>query len=67
MRGTRFDVNIIPYTLTHTTWGDRELGNLINLEVDLLARYIERIAAIRLDAGPAISEQDRQGGEHRKP
>jgi riboflavin synthase len=67
VRGTRFDVNIIPYTLTHTTWGDRELGNLINLEVDLLARYIERIVAIRLDAGPAPSEQDRQGGEHRKP
>jgi riboflavin synthase len=53
VRGTRFDVNIIPYTLTHTTWGDRELGNLINLEVDLLARYVERIATSRLDAGPA--------------
>jgi len=59
VRGTRFDVNIIPYTLTHTTWGDRELGNLINLEVDLLARYVERIAASRLDTGPAPSEQDR--------
>ena len=59
VRGTRFDVNIIPYTLTHTTWGDRGPGNLINLEVDLLARYVERIAASRLDAGPAPSEQGR--------
>ena len=57
--GTRFGVNIIPYTLMHTTWGDRELGDLINLEVDLLARYVERIAAGRLAASRAVSEQDR--------
>jgi riboflavin synthase len=57
--GTRFGVNIIPYTLTHTTWGDRKPGDLINLEVDLLARYVERIAAGRLSASPAVSEQDR--------
>jgi riboflavin synthase len=57
--GTRFGVNIIPYTLTHTTWGDRKPGDLINLEVDLLARYVERIAAGRLAASRARSEQDR--------
>jgi riboflavin synthase len=54
-----FGVNIIPYTLTHTTWGDRKPGDLINLEVDLLARYVERIASGRLAASRAISEQDR--------
>jgi len=48
--GTRFGVNIIPYTLAHTTWGDRTPGDLVNLEVDLLARYVERIAAGRLAA-----------------
>ena len=42
--GGRFGVNIIPYTLTHTTWGDLKPGDLLNLEVDLLARYVERIA-----------------------
>jgi riboflavin synthase len=57
--GTRFGVNIIPYTLTHTTWGDRKPGDLINLEVDLLARYVERIAAGRLSASRAALEQDR--------
>jgi riboflavin synthase len=41
--GTRFGVNIIPYTLTHTTWGDRQPGDLVNLEVDLLARYVARL------------------------
>jgi riboflavin synthase len=42
--GRRFGVNIIPYTLTHTTWGDRQPGDLVNLEVDLLARYVARLA-----------------------
>ena len=59
VEGDRFGVNIIPYTLTHTTWGDRKPGDLVNLEVDLLARYVERIAAGRFAASRAISEQDR--------
>jgi len=42
--GQRFGVNIIPYTLTHTTWGDRLPGDLVNLEVDILARYVARLA-----------------------
>jgi riboflavin synthase len=45
--GKSFGVNIIPYTLAHTTWRDRKVGDLINLEVDLLARYVERIAAMK--------------------
>lgn len=43
--GARFGVNIIPFTLTHTTWGDLKPGDLVNLEVDLLARYVERLAS----------------------
>jgi riboflavin synthase len=42
--GIRFGVNLIPYTLARTTWGDLKPGDLLNLEVDLLARYVERIA-----------------------
>jgi riboflavin synthase len=42
--GVRFGVNLVPYTLDHTTWADRKPGDLVNLEVDLLARYVERIA-----------------------
>ena len=41
--GLRFGVNIIPYTLAHTTWGDRRPSDLVNLEVDLLARYAARL------------------------
>ena len=42
---TSFGVNIIPYTLAHTTWQGRLPGDLINLEVDLLARYVARLRA----------------------
>jgi len=41
--GARFGVNLIRYTLAHTTWGDRQPGDLVNLEVDLLARYVARL------------------------
>jgi riboflavin synthase len=41
--GARFGVNIIPHTLDHTAWGDRRPGDLVNLEVDLLARYLARL------------------------
>ena len=38
----RFGVNVIPHTLTVTTWGAKTPGQLVNLEVDLFARYIAR-------------------------
>lgn len=44
--GARFGVNIIPYTLAHTTWQDRRPADLVNLEVDLLARYVARLREV---------------------
>ncbi len=41
--GSRFGVNLIPHTLQVTTWGDLAAGDRINVEVDLLARYVARI------------------------
>ena len=38
-----FSVNIIPHTLEHTIFGDYAEGTEVNLEVDLLARYLERL------------------------
>ena len=38
-----FGVNFIPHTLTVTTWGERQVGDRINLEIDLLARYVARL------------------------
>jgi riboflavin synthase len=39
----RFGINIIPHTLTHTTLGARNPGDRVNLEVDLIARYVARL------------------------
>jgi riboflavin synthase len=41
--GALFSVNIVPHTLQETTLGTAEVGNQVNLEVDLLARYMERL------------------------
>jgi riboflavin synthase len=43
----RFDLMIIPHTLQHTTLGGLKVGALVNLEVDLIARYLERLLAAR--------------------
>lgn len=41
--GRRFDVNLVPHTLTVTTLGDLAPGRAVNLEVDIIARYLERM------------------------
>ena len=43
--GARFDVNLIPHTLAMTTLAELEPGAKVNLEVDLVARYVERLAS----------------------
>ena len=42
--GRRFGVMIIPHTLAATTWSERKPGDAVNLEVDILARYLERLS-----------------------
>lgn len=41
--GKRFDLNIVPHTLSETTIEEYQPGRKVNLEVDLLARYLERL------------------------
>jgi len=43
VEGAEFSVNIVPHTLKETTLGAISVGDSINLEVDLLARYMERL------------------------
>jgi len=45
--GDRFGVNIIPHTLTVTTWGAKRPGDLVNIEVDVFARYVARLLEFR--------------------
>jgi riboflavin synthase len=42
--GARFEVNLIPHTLAETTLGTLSAGDRVNLEVDLVARYVARLA-----------------------
>lgn len=62
VRGRRFRVNIIPFTVQHTTLARHALGGEVNLEVDLIARYLERM--IGAD-GTGLAERVAQlvGGE----
>ena len=43
VEGNRFTINIIPHTLQVTTWGQKRAGNVLNMEVDLMARYVARL------------------------
>lgn len=40
-------INLIPHTLTHTTLGGLKAGSSVNLEVDMLARYMQRLMAVQ--------------------
>jgi riboflavin synthase len=42
--GNRFDVLLIRHSLAVTTWGERQAGDRVNLEVDTMARYAARLA-----------------------
>jgi riboflavin synthase len=45
--GSRFGVNLIPHSLTVTTWGAKSQGDTVNLEVDVFARYVARLMEFR--------------------
>ncbi len=49
--GCEFSINLIPHTLQQTTLGGMRVGTRVNLEVDLIARYVERM----LSAGVAVA------------
>jgi riboflavin synthase len=41
--GSEFELNIVPHTMVHTIMGDYKVGTKVHLEVDLVARYLERL------------------------
>ncbi len=47
VEGAFFSVMIVPHTLGVTTWGAKTQGDEVNLEVDVLARYVARISQTR--------------------
>ena len=52
VEGDRFGVTLIPHTLEQTTFGARMAGDAVNLEVDLIARYVERMHDARERGAP---------------
>ncbi|HQR45609.1 MAG TPA: riboflavin synthase [Thermoanaerobaculia bacterium] len=53
LRDGEFDVAVIPHTWDVTTLSERSVGDLVNVEVDVLAKYVERMLEGRLAAVPA--------------
>ncbi|HYE37952.1 riboflavin synthase [Methylocaldum sp.] len=58
VNGNRFGINIVPHTLAETTLGETAVGQRVNLEVDILARYLERLllGERASESGPALTE-----------
>ncbi|MFC1630978.1 riboflavin synthase [Candidatus Omnitrophota bacterium] len=50
-----FGVHLIPYTLQHTTLGQRKVGQRVNLEADILAKYIDRLSFAKQPANSKIT------------
>ena len=49
-----FSVALIPYTLSHTTLGERRVGDLVNLEIDLLGKYVRKYLQ-QIFGAPSVS------------
>ena len=43
---SKFSVNIVPHTLSHTIIGDYKLNQKVNIEIDTIARYVERLVSL---------------------
>ena len=52
VEGSRFTINLIPHTLASTTLGGIRAGDRVNLEIDLIARYVERMLNPETDTAP---------------
>lgn len=55
--GAEFELNIVPHTIAHTIMDTYTTGSLVNIEVDVLARYIERLML-----GDKAAESESQAG-----
>ena len=69
VNGAQFRVNIIPFTAEHTTLCSHPPGGRVNLEVDLIARYLERMLGVDNAVTEGMSrvqrEADGLGGENK--
>ncbi len=52
----RFKVAIIPYTWAHTTMSTKQVGDAVNLEFDILGKYVQKQLQFLREATPKLSE-----------
>ena len=55
--GSEFGVNIVPHTIDSTSMGSFKVGTKVNLEVDLIARYLERLLSKEGSDGSSVTEE----------
>jgi riboflavin synthase len=63
VRSTGFSVALVRHTLQETTLGERKSGDAVNIEADVLAKYVEALLAAREGAGSRPLTLDRLGEE----
>ncbi len=54
VEGFGFGVNIIAHTQNVTTWGLSQIGDIVNLEIDVLARYVARLKQVEQERGGSV-------------
>lgn len=57
VEGHRFDVNIVPHTQQRTVFHTYQVGTRVNIEVDIIARYLERLLQGRADGAARKDQQ----------
>lgn len=55
VQGDEFEINIVPHTIEHTIIGGYQTGVQVNLEVDVIARYLERLLLDEKAADPTVT------------
>jgi riboflavin synthase len=64
VRGTDFSINLIPHTVTVTTLRLLKAGSEVNLEIDLIARYVERMLAWQAESPTALKTESQSRSNH---
>lgn len=62
VQGHEFELMLIPHTLERTTLGELRAGSKVNLEIDLVARYLERLHGHDADSGGVTLDSLKQAG-----
>jgi len=56
VKSDSFTVSVIPFTMTNTVLGEKKTGDMVNIETDLIGKYVEKILAAKKDQ-PKITEE----------